>query len=58
MKSCLMFPTEYEAEVTSAFQQSNDNSSGWKNELVVIEFSVTVRNGEHGLIVMMLSVTL
>ena len=33
------------------------SSSGWKDELVVIEFLVTVRNGEHGLIVMMLSVT-
>lgn len=33
------------------------NSSRWKDELVVIEFLVTVRNGEHGLIVMMSSVT-
>lgn len=33
------------------------SGSGWKDELVVIEFLVTVRNGEHGLIVMMLSVT-
>lgn len=54
MKSCLMFPTEYEAEVTSAFQQSDNKQ---QDEAAVIEFLVTVRNGEHGLMVMMLSVT-
>lgn len=57
MKSCLMFPAEYEVEVTLAFQRS-DNKQLWEERwLVVIEFSVTVRNEAHGLIVMMLSVS-
>lgn len=41
-----------------AFQRCDQQTAiGWKDELVVMEFLVTVRNGERGLIVMMLSVT-
>lgn len=51
-----MFPCE--AQVAAAFQQSDNKQLGAeRDELVVIEFSVTVRNGQHGAIVMMLSVT-